>query len=189
MKRVLCALLALMLLTSCAPKQYSPAGEPAGDAALDEQVLSVLQQTCQAKSSLPDNVRAVYDWVANEIQYRASTADTSNGFTDAVTAQLASELLAKRRGACDGEAALMAVLLRRMGCEAVIVEGQFLREDGSEWVDHAWVIARIDGEYCHLDPLYGRYYAADAIESYCMAPDDVMRQTHRWDEEQYPACG
>ena len=82
MKRVLCALLALMLLTACAPKPYSPAGEMTGDAALDEQVLSVLQQTCQAKSSLPDNVRAVYDWVANEIQYRASTADTSNGFTD-----------------------------------------------------------------------------------------------------------
>ena len=192
MRRTFCAWLALVLMlscTACAPKQYSPAGDPTGDAALDEQVLSVLQQTCQAKNSLTDNVRAVYDWVANEIQYRASTADTSNGFTDDVTAQLASELLAKRRGACDGEAALMAVLLRRMGCEAVIVEGQFLREDGSEWVDHAWVIARIDGEYCHLDPLYGRYYAADAIESYCMAPDDVMRQTHRWDEEQYPACG
>ena len=191
MKQFLCALLTLTLLlalTACAPKPYAPAGATTGDAALDGQVLAVLQEVCASKNSPADNVRAVYDWVANEIQYRASTADTSNGFTDEVTAQLAGEMLARRRGACDGEAALMAVLLRRMGCEAVIVEGQFLREDGSEWVDHAWVIACIDGKYCHLDPLYGRYYAEDAMESYCMATDAFLLSTHRWDAEQYPAC-
>ena len=183
MRRTFCAWLALVLMlscTACAPKQYSPAGDPTGDAALDEQVLSVLQQTCQAKNSLTDNVRAVYDWVANEIQYRASTADTSNGFTDDVTAQLASELLAKRRGACDGEAALMAVLLRRMGCEAQIVQGTFLRADDPEPVDHAWVYAVVNGTDCWFDPLYGGHFAENPRD-YFMADDSRMALTHQWD--------
>ena len=114
--RLLAALLALTLLlalTACAPKPYAPAGGTTGDAALDGQVLAVLQEVCASKNSPADNVRAVYDWVANEIQYRASTADTSNGFTDAVTAQLASELLAKRRGACDGRREYLRICRRR----------------------------------------------------------------------------
>ncbi len=191
MKETLCVILALLLAASCiacAPQQYTPAGQQTGDAALDEQVLSVLQEVCSAQDSLTENVRAVYEWVANEIQYRASTADTSGGFTDAVIAQLAGDVLAKRRGACDGEAALMAVLLQRLGCEALIVEGEFLRSDGSEWVEHAWVIAEIDGEYYHFDPLYGRYYAQDAAGGCCMVTDAFMQATHRWDAGRYPAC-
>ena len=68
------------------------------------------------------------------------------------------------------------------------MEGQFLRADGSEWVDHAWVIARIDGSYYHLDPLYGRYYAENDIASYCMAGDSFLEATHQWDRGAYPAC-
>lgn len=189
MKRVICAILALLLLAAvgCAEKPYTPAGETTGNEALDAQVLELLQQVCRNGQTAQENVRAVYDWVAESIQYRASTADLSDGFTDEVTAQLAEELLSKRRGACDGEAALMAVLLRRMGFETVIVEGAFLREDGSQWVDHAWVIAKIDGSNRHIDPLYGRYYAEDAAQ-YCMATDAFLLTSHSWDAEDYPAC-
>lgn len=176
----------LLLLAACGG--YVPAGEPTGNETLDADVLSVLEEVCETGNSLEENVRAVYDWVAEAVTYRASTADTSEGFTEEVTEELAADMLSKRRGACDGEAALMAVLLRRMGCETVIVEGQFLRADGSEWVDHAWVIARIDGSYYHLDPLYGRYYAENDIASYCMAGDSFLEATHQWDREAYPAC-
>lgn len=188
MRRLIWILPVLALLLCACGGAYVPEGTPTGNETLDADVLSVLEEVCEKGNSLEENIRAVYGWVAESITYRASTADTSEGFTEEVTEQLAADLLAKRRGACDGEAALMAVLLRRMGCETVIVEGQFLRSDGSEWVDHAWVIAEIDGEYYHLDPLYGRYYAEDAIASYCMAKDGFLETTHRWDRAAYPPC-
>lgn len=185
MKRFLLILLALLLLTGCGA--YKPAGEPTGNAELDAQVLAVLEEVCTA-DTLAENAALVYSWVAMEMTYRASTADTSAGYTDAVVQELALEMLNKRRGACDSEAAVMAVLLDRMGCESVVVEGTFLREEGTEPVEHAWVIAQVDGEYYHFDPLYGRYYAEDRISDYCMAPDTLLLNTHQWDQTAYPAC-
>lgn len=188
MKRFAAILLLLtLLLTGCGA--YTPAGEPTGNADLDGQVLTVLEEVCKKEHSMAQNAAAVYDWVANGIKYRASTADLSEGYTEEVVQELALEMLNKRRGACDGEAALMAVLLRRMGCEAVVVEGTFLREAGAEPVEHAWVIAKVDGTYYHFDPLYGKHYAEERLGDYCMAADEMLLPTHQWDQAANPACG
>ena len=126
MRRLLILTLAalLLVLAACAPKPYEPAGEPTGNAALDDAVLSLLQERCSAKNSEQDNLRAVYDFIAHDITYRPGTADTSGGFSDELTEQLALELLHKRKGNCDAQAALMAVLLRRMGYEAQLCRGR-----------------------------------------------------------------
>ncbi len=182
-----CLILALSLLL-CGCGAYTPDGALTGNTQLDEQTAAVLEEVCVKNGSVEDNVRLVYDWVANEIRYRASTTELTDGFTEEATQELALELLSKRRGDCDGEAALMAVLLRRMGCEALVVEGTFVREAGETPVEHAWVIARVGEEYCHFDPLYGRYYAEDRMGSYCMATDELMEKTHQWDHAAYPAC-
>lgn len=187
-KRIFLPLLALTLAVLCACGGYKPAGEPTGLADLDAQVLTVLEEVCAGDKSLAENAAQVYAWVAKELQYRAGTADTSGGFTEELTRELALEMVTKRRGNCDGEAALMAVLLQRMGCETVIVEGQFARDDSGQLVDHTWVIAQVDGAWTHFDPLYGRYYAGDQINDYCMANDARMELTHQWDRDAYPAC-
>ncbi len=44
----------------------------------------------------------------------------------------------------------MAVLLRRMGYEAQLVQGTFVREEGAEPVDHVWVYALVGGEGVYL---------------------------------------
>ena len=130
MRRLLIlTLAALLVLAACAPKPYEPAGEATGNAALDDAVLSLLQERCSAKNSEQENLRAVYDFIAHDITYRPGTADTSGGFSDELTEQLALELLHKRKGNCDAQAALMAVLLRRMGYEAQLVQGTFVREE------------------------------------------------------------
>ena len=188
MKRQYIAIIALavcLLLTACGA--YKPAGTATGNENLDSQVLTVLQEICTADQTRAEQAAAAYNWVANETQYRAGTADISNGFTEELTQELALEMITKRRGNCDGEAALMAVLLRRVGCEAVIVQGEFDRGEG-EWVEHAWVIAQVDGKYYHFDPLYGKFYAEDRIGDYCMADDALLLQTHRWEQSLYPAC-
>ncbi len=178
----------VFIFSACAAEETAFDGALTGDAALDGLVLETLQEICGESRTETDSARAVYTWVADGIRYRAGTMELPDGFTDEAVAALAGETLEKRRGDCDGEAALMAVLLRRLGFETVIVEGEFLRDDGSEWVDHAWVIAEIDGKNAHLDPLYGRYYAEDAPLDYFMANDAFMMKTHRWDGDSYPVC-
>ena len=180
-KRFAFMLAALFLvLAACAPKPYEPAGEPTGNAALDDAVLSLLQERCSAKNSEQDNLRAVYDFIAHDITYRPGTADTSGGFSDELTEQLALELLHKRKGNCDAQAALMAVLLRRMGYEAQLVQGTSVREEGAEPVDHAWVYAVVNGTDCWFDPLYGGHFAENPRD-YFMADDSRMALTHQWD--------
>ena len=105
MRRLLILTLAalFLVLAACAPKPYEPAGEPTGNAALDDAVLALLQERCSAKNSEQENLRAVYDFIAHDITYRPGTADTSGGFSDELTEQLALELLHKRKGNCDAQ--------------------------------------------------------------------------------------
>lgn len=188
MKRIFMILpLLALLLAGCAAGAYAPTGEKTGDDALDGQVLTLLEELCDPKASQEENLAAVYDWVCEEIAYRPGTADTSGGFTEALVQELAAEALSKRKGNCDSEAALMAVLLTRMGCPAQVVQGQFQREDG-QMVDHAWVVAQVDGTYRHFDPLYGRYYTDDGARDYFLQTDVVLEQTHTWDCSAVPAC-
>lgn len=188
-KRMLAALLAAILtvFTACGPKTFEPAGETTGVESLDASVLTLLQELCDPKAELEENLGAVYDWVRDEIAYRAGAADTAGGFTDELVADLAEELLAKRRGNCDGEAALMAVLLRRMGCESTVVQGTFTREDGQA-VDHAWVIAKVGETYRHFDPLYERYYTENDPRCCFSGTDAAFSATHSWQQADYPAC-
>ena len=183
MRKFGCFLLAALcvMLAACAPKAYTPAGGRTGDDTLDEAVLTLLQEQCSAKASEKENLEAVYDFIANDITYRPGTADTSGGFTQELTNELALTLLQKRKGNCDAQAALMAVLLRRMGYDAQIIQGTFVREEGAEPVDHAWVYAVVDGSGCYFDPLYGGSFAENARD-YCMASREVLEKTHQWDE-------
>ena len=162
---------------AAAPLPYE--GNETGNADLDGQVYALLEELYDPAAGETENLRAVYDWVCQEITYRAGTADVSGGFTEELTQELAAEGLAKRKGNCDTEAAVMAVLLRRLGYDCEILQGQFLREDG-QWVDHAWVLAQVDGAALPFDPLYGHYYAEDPAD-YFMQPDSALAETHQWD--------
>ena len=183
MRKGLCGLLAVLvlMLTACAPKVYTPVGEPTGDEALDAAVLELLQERCAAKNTERENIEAVYRFIAEDITYRPGTADTSGGFTESLTHQLALELLQKRKGNCDHQAALMAVLLQRMGYTAQVVQGTFTREEGTDPVDHAWVCAKINAVAYYFDPLYGGSFAENEMD-YCMASGELLAQTHQWDE-------
>ena len=113
MKKLFLLLLAAILVLGCAActaKPYAPAGEPTGNAELDEQVLTLLQELCDPKADLVTNLGAVYDFLCTGITYRATLADTSGGFTDELTDSLALELLQKRKGNCDALAALTALV-------------------------------------------------------------------------------
>ena len=87
-------------------------GEPTATR-LDDAVLALLQERCSAKNSEQENLRAVYDFIAHDITYRPGTADTSGGFSDELTEQLALELLHKSARETRRAGALMAVCCSR----------------------------------------------------------------------------
>ena len=177
-KRILPLLLALLLaLTACQSKQDYLSGSLTGDDALDESVEALLTEIC-AQSDAP--LEAVYSWLRAELKYRAEPGEGVKEFTDELVNSLAQSTLDKRRCDCDGEAALTAVLLRRMGYDAQIVQGQFLRGESGEWVEHAWVRAEINGVLYHFDPLYDAHFTDGDTNSCFMATDAEMQATHRW---------
>lgn len=171
-------LLGLILWLGRPARTFVPDGQTTGVDRLDQSVLELLEEICDPAASLEDNMGAVYDWICAEIKYRPGTADSSGGFTVQLRDQLAEETLNQRKGNCDGEAALTAVLLQRLGCETMVVTGQFLREDG-QWVDHAWTAAAMrDGNVYYFDPLYGAAFA-DNPRDYFMRDSEKMKETHR----------
>lgn len=182
MRKILILIFSLLLLLSGCGKNDAPlpyTQNETGNAELDEQVFAVWEELYDSKATEAENLSAAYHWVCDAITYRAGTTDVSGGFTEELTQELALDGLTKRKGNCDTEAAVMAVLLERLGYETQILQGQFLREDG-QWVEHAWVEAQIGDETLYFDPLYGRYYADDP-DSYCMQPASALEGTHRWD--------
>ena len=177
-KRILPLLIAiLLLLAACQGTPDYLSGAKTGDAALDESVEALLTEICE-DSDTP--LVSVYHWLCTDLKYRAAPGESVKEFTDEVVISLAQETLDKRRCDCDGEAALTAVLLRRMGYDAEIVHGQFQRGEGGEWVDHAWVRAVIDGVSLHFDPLYDAHFTDGDTASCFMATDAEMEATHRW---------
>ena len=88
-----------------------------------------------------------------------------------------------RIGMCEDYAAALTTLLLGMGIEAEYVPGLTYSAQG-ELVDHAWTIAKIDGNRYHLDcQLEQNISRHGSIRyKYFMRGDATMRQSHRWGE-------
>lgn len=170
----------VLLLCSCGEKPYAPAGTKTGNEKLDTAVLEVIENNCQRNALTGDNLLALYTWVSDEIEYQAAGGAGVTIFNDQVITDLAAETMTGRTGDGDDIAALLAVFLRRMGCKADVVKGKFRGDDDLEWVDHAWVVAIVEGGEYHFDPVYDRYFAETGTRSCFMANREHMQQTHIW---------
>ena len=148
----------------------------------------MIDEVCDPDKDAAYNLGEVFDWMVEELKYKYITVDLSNGYTDELVNELAEYLILHRRGSCEHQAALMAVFAMRLGHEAAVVPGLFLSDDRTEWVEHAWVIAKVGGSYYHFDPLYGRNHTGGRPRTFFMKKDADIEEVHRWDREAYPAC-
>ncbi|MDR2932920.1 MAG: hypothetical protein LBV27_07410 [Oscillospiraceae bacterium] len=84
-------------------------------------------------------------------------------------------------GMCEDYAAGFTMLLRGMGLEAEYVPGLTYSTEGA-LVDHAWVVAKIDGTWYHLDcQLEDNISRHGAIRyRYFMKSDQTLAGSHRW---------
>jgi transglutaminase-like putative cysteine protease len=92
--------------------------------------------------------KAIYRYVATHVRY-----DVDKFRTDAFELDdSALKTLREKKGVCQDYTFLTVALLRSIGIEARFVEGM------SQGNRHAWVEARIDGQWLTMDPTWGSGY-------------------------------
>ena len=70
--------------------------------------------------------------------------------SNAYIAAFAYEMIYKRCGNCAHFAALLTVLLTRLGYDCRLIDGVFVNNDGSTY-EHKWNYVLVDGQYYWLD--------------------------------------
>ena len=164
-------------------------GTLTGVADLDEDLKEIIDGVTNGEVDKLEQLRAVYQWVADNFRYRAVSVDLSAGYTDALQIELAEYFLKYRRASCEHYAVMVALLFQRLdpAYKPVLVSGDRWDTKNQVWGEHAWVIMEYEGRYYHFDGLYGKNHQGDTFRSF-MKTDAEMREHHRWDETQYPAC-
>jgi hypothetical protein len=162
-------------------------GELTGVEKLDSEVKKIIDEVCDAKKDGEYNSGELFDWMVEQLKYKYISVDLSDGYTDELVHDLAEYIVLNRRGSCEHQAALMCVFNTRLGYPSQVVKGEFLSDDGTQWVEHAWVISEIDGEYYHFDPLFGRNHTTSP-RSHFMKKDKDFEKRHRWERADYPVC-
>ena len=145
-------------------------------ATVAEKVTQVVNQ-CFASVNAKDHFAValwLHDWLIKNAYY-----DMTYSYYEA------DGVLLRGTGVCDSYAKAYVLLLQKAGIEVKRVTGYV---DG---INHAWVIAKIDGEWCHIDPTWDDPITGDpAVDSkptsgheihvYFGLPDIMMRLDHVW---------
>ncbi|WP_226672575.1 transglutaminase domain-containing protein [Rossellomorea aquimaris] len=108
----------------------------------------------EGKTNDRDKAKAIYDYVAKNVSYDVEKYENDDFNWD----DSALKTLESKTGVCQDYAYLAIAMLRSSDIEARFVEG---RAGGIFPGRHAWVEAKLDGEWVTLDPTWGSGYLKD----------------------------
>ena len=155
---------------------------------LDEMDAVIAEVAPDPNAPVETRLAAVFDWMVKKLKYQYITVDLSNGYTEKLISELAEHTIFELRGACEHQAALFCLFARRLGCEAMVAEGDFLSDDGGEWIEHARIILRMGDTFRHCDVLYGRNHTGGYARTMFLTTDEKIAATHRWERSRVPVC-
>ena len=128
-----------------------------GYTSLDNQVSSVINSVTNSSMSTYEKVKALYDWVINNMSYQIGfvigeeidSLMNTYGFyeRDAIQVFLAENGFGTKRGSCDNYSAMFMILTRRIGLDSYVVSAR--NNDGS---GHTTVNIKINGKWYNFDP-------------------------------------
>jgi hypothetical protein len=100
-----------------------------------------------------DKIRAVFYWVAKNIQYDIKNMYVVDFLED--KKELIDKVLRTRKAVCFGYAVLFCEIANKAGIKSCVVEG-FTKQNGKvDYVSHVWCAAYINSGWYLFDPTWG----------------------------------
>ncbi len=131
-------------------------------------IQSLVKYLIEPASGEREKARAIFRWVATNIEYDWEGYQTSN-YADTSP----DGVLRNRKSVCDGYASLIERLGKEAGLEIVSIDGYAKgynyfpgMEVTSGVPNHAWNAVRIDGEWHLMDPTWGAGYISTRENEY-----------------------
>jgi hypothetical protein len=107
-----------------------------------------------------DKSRAIYAWIAKNINYDIENIFTVNFYQS--SSEIVADVLISKKGVCMHFAELFNDIANKVGLQSFVVHG-YTKQNGSvDYLPHAWCISRIDSSWCLFDPTWGSGYVQNA---------------------------
>ncbi len=103
-----------------------------------------------------DKARAVFIWIASNIQYDIANMFAINFYEPQV--EKIAKPLKTRKGICENYAVLFNDICSKSGIKSYVVEGYTKQNGFADYIPHAWCAALIDSNWFMFDPTWGSGY-------------------------------
>lgn len=103
-----------------------------------------------------DKVRAIFIWVASNIQYDIENMFAIN-FYEKKDVKI-SKALQTRKGICENYAAVFNDICTKSNIKSFVIEGYTKQNGFTDYIPHAWCAALIDSAWYMFDPAWGSGY-------------------------------
>jgi hypothetical protein len=103
-----------------------------------------------------DKVRAIFIWVAFNIQYDIDNMYAIN-FYESQEDKIAKPLKT-RKGICENYAVLFNDICSKSGIKSYVIEGYTKQNGFTGYIPHAWCAAKVDTTWFMFDPTWGSGY-------------------------------
>ena len=103
-----------------------------------------------------DKSRAIFIWVASNIQYDIDNMFAINFYEK--KEDKISKPLKTRKGICENYAALFTDISQKSGLKSFVIEGYTKQNGFTDYIPHAWSAALIDSTWFLFDPTWGSGY-------------------------------
>ncbi len=107
-------------------------------------------------STAKDKSRAIFIWVASNIQYDIDNMFAIN-FYEKKEDKIAKPLRT-RKGICENYASLFTDICIKSGIKSFVIEGYTKQNGFTDYIPHAWSAALIDSSWFLFDPTWGSGY-------------------------------
>jgi hypothetical protein len=129
-----------------------------------------------------DKVRAIFIWLASNIQYDVENMFAINFYAD--PKEKIDKSLKTRKGICADYATLFNEICSKTGIRSYEVVG-FTKQAGfTDYIPHAWCAAQVDSSWYMFDPTWGSGYLMNnkfykkINNNYYKVPPSVLIKTH-----------
>ncbi len=103
-----------------------------------------------------DKSRAIYIWVASNIQYDIDNMFAINFYEK--KEEKISKPLRTRKGICENYASLFTDICIKSGLKSFVIEGYTKQNGFTDYIPHAWSATLIDTSWFLFDPTWGSGY-------------------------------